>query len=158
MGDRLGIHGAVNFSFVKKHICSTFPPTKRKAYSTVYSQAVTHPSTNTAQPCLTSVIRRELVHSRWYGRRHFYDRKCNFINLKLLDNQTYAMFAVSECGRVILVVECRRWVRGAVVWECWLLVQDAANRCHHHCQPCPRVGKADIIDHITPGISGKVFS
>ena len=35
-----------------------------KVYSTVYSQAVTHPSTNTAQPCLTSVIRRELVHSR----------------------------------------------------------------------------------------------
>ena len=33
----------------------------QKVYSTVYSQAVTHPSTNTAQPCLTSVIR--------YGRR-----------------------------------------------------------------------------------------
>ena len=35
-----------------------------KVYSTVYSQAVTHPSTNTAQPCLTSVIGRELVYSR----------------------------------------------------------------------------------------------
>ena len=35
----------------------------------MYSQAVTHPSTNTAQPCLTSVIRRELVCSRLYGRR-----------------------------------------------------------------------------------------
>jgi hypothetical protein len=29
----------------------------------VYSQAVTHQSTNTAQPCLTSVIQRELVYS-----------------------------------------------------------------------------------------------
>ena len=29
----------------------------------------THPSTNPAQSCLTSVIRREPVHSAWYGRR-----------------------------------------------------------------------------------------
>ena len=35
---------------------------RKKAYSTMYSQAVTHPSTNTAQPCLTSVIGRELVY------------------------------------------------------------------------------------------------
>ena len=31
--------------------------------STMYSQAVTHPSTNMAQCCLTSVIGRELVFS-----------------------------------------------------------------------------------------------
>ena len=42
---------------------------KRKAYCTEYSQAVTHPSTNSAQCCLTSVIRRELVYSTWYGSR-----------------------------------------------------------------------------------------
>ena len=42
---------------------------QQKAYSTEYSQAVTHPSTNSAQCCLTSVIRRELVFSTWYGRR-----------------------------------------------------------------------------------------
>ena len=35
-------------------------------------QAVTHPSTNTAQCCLTSVIRRELVFSTWYGRIQLY--------------------------------------------------------------------------------------
>ena len=35
----------------------------------MYSQAVTHPSTNTTQCCLTSVIGRELVLSTWYGRR-----------------------------------------------------------------------------------------
>ena len=44
---------------------------KNWAYSTEYSQAVTHPSTNSAQCCLTSVIGRELVFSTWYGRRHF---------------------------------------------------------------------------------------
>ena len=32
------------------------------------SQAVTHPSTNRARCCLTSVIGRELVFSAWYGR------------------------------------------------------------------------------------------
>ena len=42
------------------------------AYSTKYSQAVTHPSTNSAQCCLTAVIRRELVYSTWYGCRHSY--------------------------------------------------------------------------------------
>ena len=43
---------------------------RQKAYSTGYSQAVTHPSTNPAQRCLTSVIGREPVFSPWYGRRH----------------------------------------------------------------------------------------
>ncbi|EDO26187.1 predicted protein, partial [Nematostella vectensis] len=42
---------------------------KRNAYSTRYSKAVTHPSTNRAQSSLTSVIGREPVFSRWYGRR-----------------------------------------------------------------------------------------
>ena len=41
-----------------------------KVYSTWYSQAVTHPSTNQARRCLTSVIGREPVCSTWYGRRH----------------------------------------------------------------------------------------
>ena len=36
--------------------------------STWDSQAVTHPSTNQAQHCLTAVIRRELVCSMWCGR------------------------------------------------------------------------------------------
>ena len=40
-----------------------------KVYSTRYSQAVTHPSTDRARRCLTSVIRREPVYSTWYGRR-----------------------------------------------------------------------------------------
>ena len=47
------------------------PPAKEakvNANSTQCSQAVTHPSTNQAQCCLTSVIGRELVRSTWYGR------------------------------------------------------------------------------------------
>ena len=42
---------------------------KKEAYSTCCSQAVTYPSTEQARHCLTSVIRRELVYSVWYGRR-----------------------------------------------------------------------------------------
>ena len=41
---------------------------QKDAISTQCSQAVTHPSTNWAQRCLTSVIGRELVCSTWYGR------------------------------------------------------------------------------------------
>ena len=40
---------------------------KKKAYNTEYSQAVTHPSTNSARCCLTKVIRRELVLSETAG-------------------------------------------------------------------------------------------
>ena len=42
---------------------------KEEAYNTCFSQAVTHPSTEQARHCLTSVNRRELVYSVWYGRR-----------------------------------------------------------------------------------------
>ena len=40
-----------------------------KVYNTGDSQAVTHQSTNPALHSLTSVIRRELVHSVWCDRR-----------------------------------------------------------------------------------------
>ena len=58
----------------KWHLCQLLA--SKKTYSTGYSQAVTHPSTNPAQCCLISMIRREPVHSAWYGRRtpHYTDK------------------------------------------------------------------------------------
>ncbi|OXA44502.1 hypothetical protein Fcan01_20555 [Folsomia candida] len=49
--------------------CNTNVKLSKKvdAKGTRDSQAVTHPSTNRARRCLTSVIGRELVHSTWYG-------------------------------------------------------------------------------------------
>ena len=44
------------------------------------SQAVSHPSTNLAQHCLTSVIGRELVFSMWYGRCQRLQQKLNFFS------------------------------------------------------------------------------
>ena len=41
---------------------------EKSTNSTWCSQAITHPSTNHAQRCLTAVIRREPVFSTWYGR------------------------------------------------------------------------------------------
>ena len=40
-----------------------------EAYSTWYSQAVSHPSTNQSGDCLASEIRRDRAHSGWYGRK-----------------------------------------------------------------------------------------
>ena len=51
-------------------VTKLFPHLWQNVYNIVYSQAVTHPSTNTTRCCLTSVIGRELVLSTWYGRRH----------------------------------------------------------------------------------------
>ena len=63
---------------------------KGKVYTTRYSQAVTHPSTNLAQPGLTSVIGREPVFSRWYGRR------------RLMKVEEYRFYrrTFSQCHRV----------------------------------------------------------
>ena len=75
----------LNFLFIGKSLCkrdwhihNTLWQEKEEmqnVYSNLYSQAVTHPSTNRSQPCLTSVIGRELVYSRWYGRRHWSSRQ-----------------------------------------------------------------------------------
>ena len=45
---------------------------RQKGYNTWCSQAVSHPSTNQALRCLTSVIGRELMLSTWYGRSHWH--------------------------------------------------------------------------------------
>ena len=48
-------------------------------------QVVTHPSTNSAQCCLTAVIGRELVFSTWYGRR----QDTVLLSVKELNNLLY---------------------------------------------------------------------
>ena len=61
---------------------------KKKAYNTCGSQAVTHPSTEQARHCLTSVIRREPVYSVWYGRRHkVYSNNSPYAVLKALNSR-----------------------------------------------------------------------
>ena len=65
---QMGFRTEIGIEYKKKETSWSIVDCK-KTYSTGYSQAVTHPSTNPAQCCLTSVIRREPVHSAWNGRR-----------------------------------------------------------------------------------------
>ena len=67
------IHSIVGPLSLRKKVESSIVDVNAKQkdeFSTAYSQAVTHPSTNAAQYCLTSVIGRELVLSIRYGRIH----------------------------------------------------------------------------------------
>ena len=54
---------------VKKQQPLLYAQRNEKAYSTWYSQAVSHPSTNQARPCLASEIGRDRACSGWYGRK-----------------------------------------------------------------------------------------
>ena len=73
----------MNTSIAKKKKCVKC---KNKTYGTQDSQAVSHPSTSRARPCLTSVIEREPVRSRCYGRRRLERRECvEFMDLSNCD-------------------------------------------------------------------------
>ena len=74
---------------------------KKKAYNTCCSQAVTRPSTWQAQHCLTSVIRREPVHSVWYGRRHQYQYFHILLNQIHSIQLTYVMSMIEICITII---------------------------------------------------------
>uniref|UniRef100_A0A9J8B026 Gypsy retrotransposon integrase-like protein 1 n=1 Tax=Cyprinus carpio carpio TaxID=630221 RepID=A0A9J8B026_CYPCA len=52
-----------------RNVLDPYRQKKTKAYSTWYSQAVSHPSTNQARLCLASEIRRDRARSGWYGRK-----------------------------------------------------------------------------------------
>ena len=84
----------------------------KNVYSTMYSQAVTHPSTNIAQCCLTSVIRRELVFSTWYGRRQYIVQNFGYwtkfwISLASYD---FSLTSSSRYGKFIMAGSgCDRW-------------------------------------------------
>lgn len=96
-----------------------------KAYDTAYSQAVTHPSTNAAQSCLTSVIGRELVFSTWYGRRHrlFVTEQGQFGTkaINLLTQPRPAPFLVSASLLPALGAETEQchWVMDKKKNICW---------------------------------------
>ena len=55
----------------------------QKAYSTWYSQAVSHPSTNQARPCLASEIGRDRARSERYGRKPLALPKRGFLKMPL---------------------------------------------------------------------------
>ena len=59
------------------------------AYGTRHTLAVTHPVTNRARRCLTSVIGRELLVSTCYGRRH----KLEFRSRHMLNFRVFTDFA-----------------------------------------------------------------
>ena len=59
-----------NFFLATLNDYCSFVGRKIFAYSTWDSQAVSDPSTNQAQRCLTWQIGRDVVLSTWYGRKH----------------------------------------------------------------------------------------
>ena len=93
---------------------------KSDAYSTKYSQAVTHPSTNLAQCCLTSVIRRELVLSTWYGRRQ--RRGSKWVYYSKLTLRRISKEGISACIKVAWPSGLRRWFKAPVSSEAWVRI------------------------------------
>ena len=67
---------------------------RKKAYSTWYSQAVSHPSTNQARPCLASEIRRDRACSGWYGRKRW--NRLQKAHLKLRQGPLYPSVSLKE--------------------------------------------------------------
>ena len=97
---------------------------RQNVYSNLYSQAVTHPSTNRSQPCLTSVIGRELVYSRWYGRRHLQRGKNSNPSTKNAENDgrkvalIVGVVVYSSCGALWLCA-----------WEGWIPYHSCSKFC-----------------------------
>ncbi len=52
---------------------------KAKAYSTWYSQAVSHPSTNQGRACLASEIGQDRACSVWYGRKRIQCSRAGYL-------------------------------------------------------------------------------
>ena len=92
---------------------------KGKVYCTRYSQAVTHPSTNRAQCCLTSVIGREPVFSTWYGRRHLVGCRIHIIYWMWPDVVWYCIFAwTRDIGDTSFSTDLGVWARlGRIVFS-----------------------------------------
>ena len=77
---------------------------KRGAYSTWYSQVVTHPGTNQALPSLASEIRRDRAFSRWYGHKpratlQIQDTTCHLKHSHITTHSTSNLFRVIQASR-----------------------------------------------------------
>ena len=96
---------------------------KEKVYSTRYSQAVTHPSTNLALPSLTAVIGREPVYSWWYGRRQnqkatFFDLSSSLSTLDIGQVPKLCMFGVMlEWSHKLMTIARSPHACSGLVWN-----------------------------------------
>ena len=87
----------------------------QNVYSTTYSQAVTHPSTNVAQCCLTSVIGRELVFSTWYGRRQRVSGQFNLLRgLSSVQQKSTHILQTEMMGVTHLLW---KWIKQLIAWS-----------------------------------------
>ena len=87
----------------------------KNVYSTMYSQAVTHPSTNMAQCCLTSVIGRELVFSTWYGRRQRVSGQFNLLRgLSSVQQKSTHILQTEMMGVTHLLW---KWIKQLIAWS-----------------------------------------
>ena len=64
--------GAINHKAPSVVVWNAWKKRQEKDYDTWCSQVVSNPSTNQARRGLTSLIRREVVLSSWYGRNSFF--------------------------------------------------------------------------------------
>ena len=75
---------------------------KKNMYDTWYSQAVTHPSTDQARRCLTSVIGREPVLSTWCGHT-----QCMFGTKSIKAIKLYLSFILSPLTVIMSISSLR---------------------------------------------------
>ena len=98
----------INLSSPKSH--QRMRRKKLSANSTPCSQAVTHPSTDEARRCLTSVIGREPVLSAWYGR---WQENCPVISI-----MTPVQFDLTKTsdGQHQMAPGKRHWPKVELLW------------------------------------------
>ena len=137
----------------------------QNVYNIVYSQAVTHPSTNTTQCCLTSVIGRELVLSTWYGRRQFMyvriagptKKNWNLLSSPILTDMV--LFKVAWPSGL------RRWFKAPVSSGAWVRIPPLPKKFCQKLKGDTRIWTMDLSDcsrllyhwAISPGLQKPVF-
>ena len=119
-----------SYSKVKHIVCGKcdLDPPKTKVYNTRYSQAVTHPSTNLARRCLTSVIEREPVFSTWYGRRQQLRYTICLICITWSE-RGLTLYHVNLCVKVKCYIICIWWCRPCSCTGCLIMLRAWCMRC-----------------------------